>query len=121
MPDEGTGPFLNDEPTEREMRLLGEQKDKERCQTKLADIKKPDYPKSALYAGTIGTVVISIDIDAAGKASNAKLLAAAPEKHFGDAVLESAETIHYAKGDVWEPSCSLEHKGKVFTFFFALG
>ena len=45
---------------------------------------------SARFQGLVGTVLSNCDLGSAGKVTKADVLAAAPEKHFGEAALKAA-------------------------------
>jgi TonB family protein len=101
-------------------RLLGGSGDAG-CQKKYDEREKLSYPSSALYQGFVGSVILRIDLDAEGKASNPEILAAVPEKYFGDAVLKSVPSMRYVQGEVWGPSCSLAETGRIIAFKFQIG
>jgi TonB family protein len=106
--------------SERVARLLDGRTDSKTCKLRIDMKKKPSYPASALYGGMIGVVILQVDIDGQGMASNAEVLTAVPEKYFGDAVLKSVKDIRYVPGEPWNTSCSLATKARVITFSFAI-
>lgn len=93
----------------------------EGCQKKFDQKEKPSYPPSALYQGFVGSVIVRVDVDAEGKTSNPEILAAVPEKYFGDAVLKSVKDMRYLPGEIWGPSCSLAETGRVIAIKFQIG
>ncbi len=108
-------------PSDRQVRLLSSQDDESTC-FKVIDMRQnPKYPDSALYNGMIGTVILQVDLNDSGSASNPKILATVPEKYFGDAVLSAVRNIRYKPGPKWDSSCSLAQTGKVITFVFSIG
>ncbi len=80
----------------------------------------PDYPATAEYAGMVGTIILKLDVDEAGRAYNPRLVAAVPLKHFGDAALKGANKIRYAKRDGSPPGCTLAQKDKILTIQFTM-
>jgi hypothetical protein len=110
-----------EQPPERLKKLTDSHDDDEACQRVFDWRAKPDYPKSALYEGFVGAVILRVDIGEDGKASNPVVLAAMPEKHFSDAVLKHVGQMKWVPGKVWDKSkCSLAEKGHVITFYFQL-
>jgi hypothetical protein len=108
-------------PTERAKRLLDAHDDDEPCKKSFASSAKPEYPASALYGGFVGAVVLRVDIDEAGRASNPTVLAAVPEKHFAEPVLDQVGLMRWVPGKAWDKAaCSLAEKGHIVTFQFLL-
>jgi hypothetical protein len=106
---------------ERLKKLTDSHEDDDACRKVFDWRAKPDYPKSALYEGFVGAVILRVDIDESGKASNPTVLAAMPEKHFSDAVLGHVGQMKWVPGKTWDKSkCSLAEKGHVVTFNFQL-
>jgi len=64
------------------------------------------YPASARFQGLVGTVLLSLDLDSAGKVTKADVLAAAPEKHFGEAALKAAREFIYIPSQQSSQGCS---------------
>ena len=79
------------------------------------------YPSSALFKGLIGVVMLRVDIDAQGAASNPEIVTAVPDKYFGEAVLRSVNDIRYKPGEKWGAECTLVQPGRVITFEFTVG
>jgi len=116
--DRGFGPIAD--PDGRLARLLGAET-RDGCQRKFDAREKPNYPISAIYDGFTGAVILRIDIDAEGKAGNPEILAAIPDKYFGDAVLRNVKDMRFLPGETWDPAkCSLDQKGHVITFKFLI-
>lgn len=108
-------------PTTRAKRLMGDRTDTDVCKTQFDMTRIPNYPSSALYSGFLGSVILQVDIDAAGRASNPEILTAVPEKFFGKAVLDSVRYIRVTPGKPWDAaSCSLAQTGKRITFKFMI-
>jgi len=114
--------YRRDEPPPERMKKLADSHDKDDVCRKVFDWRaKPDYPKSALYEGFVGAVILRVDIDQDGKASNPTVLAAVPEKHFSNAVLDHVGQMKWVPGKTWDKSkCSLAEKGHVVVFNFRL-
>jgi TonB family protein len=109
------------DPEGRLNRLLGKDDDFGACRKKYDDREKPNYPVSAMYEGFTGAVILRVDLDAEGKASNPEILAAVPDKYFGDAVLKNVKNMRYLPGDVWDPAnCSLAQEGHIIVFKFLI-
>ena len=109
------------DPDGRLERLLGKNDDFGACPKKFDAREKPNYPVSAMYEGFTGAVILRVDIDAEGKASNPEILAAVPDKYFGDAVLRNVKDMRYLPGDAWDPAtCSLAQKGHIIVFKFLI-
>ena len=68
----------------------------------------------------VGTIILKLDVDEAGRAYNPRLVAAVPLKHFGDAALKGANKIRYAKRDGSPPGCTLAQKDKILTIQFTM-
>lgn len=118
--DDGAFAGLGLKASDRAVRLLALRPEHEPCFSDIDMRRNPLYPRSALYEGIIGTVILRVDIDAKGDASNAKVLAAVPGEMFGDAVLASVKNIRYTPGKNWGPECSLAYPGRVITFQFTI-
>jgi Gram-negative bacterial TonB protein C-terminal len=107
------------EPNDRAARLLNIRRDTS-CLTELTIKRPPTYPSEALYEGMIGTVLVRLDLDDKGQASNPSILAAVPKDTFGKVVLRSAPGIVMKPGKNWGPDCVLAKQGKVITFIFTI-
>lgn len=81
---------------------------------------RPMFPSIASMKGMIGTVILSIDLDAAGKVSSARILAAAPDKYFGDYTLKAVNNFTFEPRKGAKPGCTLAQTGMVFTFVFQI-
>lgn len=112
------------ETDERFVRLTGgtqSEHDDEACEKTFDMRKAPDYPSSALFRGFVGSVILRADLDDSGKLHNPKILAAVPEKFFGEAVLEQVEDMKYFPGKQWSPStCRMAQVGRIITFQFLI-
>jgi hypothetical protein len=110
-----------EQPPERLKKLTDAHEEDESCRRVFDWRAKPDYPKSALYEGFVGAVILRVDIGEDGKASNPVVLAAMPGKHFSDAVMKHVGQMKWVPGKTWDKSkCSLAEKGHVVTFSFQL-
>ncbi len=78
------------------------------------------YPNDARYGGVAGAVIVKIDVEESGVGSNMEILAAVPQRYFGDAVLGAADRIRFTKAPDAAPGCKLARKDKVFTYVFEL-
>lgn len=78
------------------------------------------YPSDAADMGIAGAVVVKVDVDEAGAVSNMQMLAAVPQRLFGDAVLKAADRISFTKAPDATPGCTLVRKDKVFTYVFEM-
>jgi TonB family protein len=110
-----------EEASERLTSLLGQRADAKTCMSRIEMRKRLSYPPSALYDGLIGVVILRVDVDEQGKASNAEVVTAVPEKYFGEAVLKSVKDIRYIPGEPWNASCSLAAKARIISFNFTIG
>lgn len=106
---------------DRSVRLLALRTEDDACQSAIDMRRDIEYPRSALYKGLIGTVILRVDIDEKGAAANPEILTSVPAKYFGDAVLKSAKDIRYKPGDKWSSDCSLVQPQRVVTFQFTIG
>lgn len=114
-------PSLVRMPDDRAVRMLSFRTEQDRCPS-IIDLKRDiQYPRSALYKGMIGTVVLSVDIDDKGAASNPEILTAVPAKYFGDAVLKSVKDIRYKPQGAWPEGCTLTQPKRIVTFQFSIG
>jgi TonB family protein len=99
---------LPPKPGDRAARLLYQQRPVGVCQVvRSADSPKARYPASARFQGLVGTVLLSLDLDAAGRVTKAVVLAAAPEKNFGDAALQAAQAFIYVPSPQSPQGCTL--------------
>jgi TonB family protein len=91
------------------------------CVVRISD-KSPDprYPSSALFNGMIGTIILKMDVDAEGKAHNARLVAAVPAKHFADTALKNAAKMTFQPVDGSPAGCTMTQKDKVITYQFTM-
>ncbi|HEX5008179.1 MAG TPA: energy transducer TonB [Hyphomonadaceae bacterium] len=114
--------YRKDEPTPERLKKLTDSHDDDEACRKVFDWRaKPDYPKSALYEGFVGAVILKVDIGEDGKASNPAVLGAVPEKHFAEAVLDHVGQMKWVPGKTWDKSkCSLAETGHVVVFNFQL-
>lgn len=78
------------------------------------------YPIEARYMGVAGTVIVKVDVEESGMATNASILATVPQRYFGDAVLSGAKRLRFAKAPDAAPGCTLGQKDKVFTYVFEM-
>lgn len=67
----------------------------------------------------MGAVVLQVDVDSRGKASNPRVLAAVPEDSpFIQLYLNSADDWTYKPGRPWDSKCNLARSGYTFTLSF---
>lgn len=115
-------PEVNPYRTEdRSTRLLGFRAADAGCESIIEMRRDIRYPSSALFKGLIGVVMLRVDIDAQGAASNPEIVTAVPDKYFGEAVLRSVKDIRYKPGEKWGAECTLVQPGRVITFEFTVG
>lgn len=96
------------DPASRVARLLGQARPPGACALKQApNSPKGRYPGSARYQGLVGTVLMSVDVDAAGKVTDVEVLASAPEKHFGEAAVKAARNFIYMAAPESPQGCTL--------------
>lgn len=119
-PDEPEGDRLGLKATDRAARLLQLNTEDASCISQVELKRQIEYPSSALYKGIIGTVIMQLDFDENGNSSNPKILAAVPEKIFGETLLKNSKNVRYKPGKKWGPSCSLAKRGRVTTFQFSI-
>lgn len=90
------------------------------CPTRLDFSRKPEYPQSAMFGGFVGTVILSMDIDEHGKASNVQTLAAVPQRDFDEAVKKSLAFMTAVPDDGYDANrCSLKRTSRVVEFLFS--
>jgi TonB family protein len=110
---------------ERMMRLIGRERpesDGESCRKTFDTRTRPEYPSSAYFRGFVGSVVLRADIAEDGKLLNSKILAAVPEKYFGNAVMKEVDGMRYKPGKPWDAStCKMAETGRIITFQFQIG
>lgn len=103
-------------------RLLGSAPEDENCEKKIEIDPPVKFPTSARRRGSIGAVLIAVDVDENGQASNGRLLAGVPEKYFAAAALERVPNMTYAPGETWDPEvCKLQQQHRVIEFVFQIG
>lgn len=91
------------------------------CKLGAPTLSRPiGYPTGALENGVAGAVAVKVDVDESGGVSNTRILAAVPQRYFGDAVLAGAERIKFSKAPDAAPGCSLAQKDMVFTYVFEI-
>lgn len=78
------------------------------------------YPSDALDDRVAGVVIVTVDVDASGAASNPRILAAVPQRYFGDAVVNATDKLRFARAADDAPDCTLAQKDKVFTYVFEI-
>jgi TonB family protein len=81
---------------------------------------RPVFPSIASMKGMMGTVILDVDLDADGKVIAADILAAAPDKYFGDYTLKAVNRFTFDPRKGSQPGCTLAQTGMVFTFVFHL-
>jgi TonB family protein len=106
---------------DRAVRLLDLGAEDKPCQLTIDMKRNPQYPKSALYKGLIGVVILRVDVDAQGKSLKPEILGAVPDKIFGDAVMRSVKDLRHLPGEKWGPDCAVQRTGRVITFMFSMG
>ena len=113
-------PESTEQPGDRAPRLLGDRDPEAVCRSHVYMRREIPYPKSAIYSGFHGTVMLRVDVDAAGVVSNSEVLASVPDKRFADAVMGSVWNIRYRRYVDAPPTCSLAQTGRVITFVFVV-
>ena len=74
-----------------------------------------------MYQGLVGAVIVTLDIDDKGHASDLKILAAVPEKAFAKTVIDGVSNLQFLPGDKWDATrCKLAETGHKITFKFAI-
>lgn len=81
---------------------------------------RPVFPSIASMKGMMGTVILDVDLDAQGNVIASKILAAAPDKYFGDYTLKAVSKFTFEPRTDAAPGCTLAQTGMVFTFVFYL-
>ncbi|MDP3737408.1 MAG: TonB family protein [Hyphomonadaceae bacterium] len=109
-----------EKPTARRERLLHHHDIEDPCRPKLEMKRIPQYPSSAMFRGMVGAVILQVDIDETGAVKNPKILAAAPEKFFGKAVLDNYQDMRFERSEESKASnCGpIAETGHPVTFFF---
>lgn len=78
------------------------------------------YPDEARYMGVAGTVIVKVDVEESGAVTNPSILAAVPQRYFGDAVMAGINRMKFTKATNAEPRCTFAQKDKVFTYIFEM-
>ena len=78
------------------------------------------YPSEARRGGVAGAVIVKVDVQENGLIRNMRILAAVPQRHFGDAIYGVGNRITFMKTKDATPGCSLAQKDKVFTYIFTM-
>lgn len=109
------------EPGSRVTRLLAPRPPAGACKLQRApNSPRGRYPGSARFQGLVGTVLMSVDIDAAGKVKDVEVLAAAPDKHFGEAAVKAAKEFIYMATPDSPPGCTLAQDDVRITTMFQI-
>ncbi len=117
----GTSSFLlGASAGDRAARLLNLRVDDPACVPTRKAQDLPDYPDMAVFSGIAGAVIVQFDTDEQGAILNPRILAAAPSKIFGDAVLRHMRQARYEPGAKWGPGCSLARQARTATYSFFL-
>lgn len=95
------------------------------CKTSVPSFDQPvPYPHQVLNRGrggkVAGVVLLKVDIQQTGTISNMRILAAVPQRYFGDAVYGVGNRIKFMKAPEATAGCSLAQKDKVFTYVFEM-
>ncbi len=115
-------------PAERDTRLLGKVSDHGlfSTNTRVREImlsRSRDtglYPSQAFKNGMQGVVVLKVDVDKNGKVPNPRVLAAAPEKYFGESLVSKHRRFQVSPGETWGPTRTLQRTGHVITVNFPI-
>jgi TonB family protein len=93
------------------------------CKRKLNMKRKIQYPESAMFRGFVGSVILSVDIDAAGNAKNPRVLSSIPEKFFSETVLKAVPGFEFKPDPkAWTAdTCRIEHEGHIVEVQFMIG
>lgn len=78
------------------------------------------YPTEARRSGVAGAVIVKVDVQENGLTKNMRILAAVPQRYFGDAIYGVGNRITFTKTKDATPGCSLAQNGKVFTYIFTM-
>ncbi len=79
------------------------------------------YPAGALDNGVAGAVIVKVDVEASFAVNNNRILAAVPQRYFGDAVMGAADSLKFTKSADAPADCALAQKDEVFTYIFQIG
>ena len=91
------------------------------CKLGPPTLSKPiAYPPGALENGVAGAVVVKVDVEESGAITNMRVLAAVPQRYFGDAVVKAADRIKFTKAPDAPSGCTLVQKDKVFNYIFSI-
>ena len=78
------------------------------------------YPRSALYKGMVGTVLMRFDLDEEGRVVDAETLAAVPARQFSAAVMDAVPKIRFTRISGSSSNCTIARKNYIFTLMFGI-
>ena len=78
----------------------------------------PDVPVDSRFRDMVGIVVLRLDISATGRSSNPRVVAVAPGKEFGEAILKGFPAMSFKARKDASPGCSMAQKGYVLSMIF---
>lgn len=102
----------------RYQKIYQDRPDRATCPTRIEFTRTPQYPSGSKYKGFVGAVIVKVDIDEKGLASNPLVLAAIPEQQFGRTVSDSVGAIRVKPGTAFAAGCSLAQPGRVIEYLF---
>lgn len=81
----------------------------------------PDLPSGGRFRGMANAVVLMFDVGENGKTSNMRVMASAPVKAFGEALMQKAPAFTYERAKDAEPGCTFPQKNVQLTFIATVG
>lgn len=99
-----------------EAALTGDQ-----CDNLEADFPGLRYPQSAMYQNMVGTVIMKLEINDAGRVTGWETLAAVPARHFSEAVEKALPQTVFKPGSGSKAGCSIGRSAMIFRMTFRRG
>lgn len=90
----------------------------DQCATVRGDFAHLKYPQSAMHLGMVGTVIMKIDLDSAGRVIKGDVLASVPAGRFEEEVEKALPRVVFMPGDDAKPGCELARTGYIFRTVF---
>ena len=78
------------------------------------------YPRSALFKGMVGAVLMRFDIDEEGRVVDAEPLAAVPARQFSAAVMDAVPKIRFTRAAGSPSNCTVARKNYILTLMFGI-
>lgn len=90
----------------------------DQCTSVRGDFSHLKYPQSAMYMRMVGTVIMKMDLDSAGRVTKGEVLASVPAGRFEEEVEKALPRVVFAPGEDAKPGCDLARTGFIFRMVF---